>query len=347
MASVRRRSAQAPERVSAAAHPPRANKLLSLLREKPIETLSGLGLSGGALGAMVGGLGLLSLRAREELLGLTPPLTYSKPVWLFTGFDALSSLLWRGLSVLASEYPILLRSAWGLLLLILAMAVAARTRAGAKLLPPVLGLSAVLPLVGTAFYRTALAPSTSNTGPSRGLGCSAPTSSLEDRAAFETCSWLLNDSPQNDARRSDLNGLLGWLLAACVVAILVGARLPLGSQGLSGLRWLLVAVHVLLALLIAGELPRAYAFGRWGLRYPQVVVRDKCDKEVASAIKTHRCWAFDVSAEAERKVVFLTGAGCPTLSDAGAGFLYLGTEGRECLESLSLPRRVIANGPDS
>src|SRR5436305_15317269 len=93
-------------------------KILAFLKEKPLETL-GLGALGTALGTAVGALGFVTLRAREALLGLSPGLPYPKQERLLTGFDALASLLWRGLWVRVSDHPVLRWRAWALRLLLL------------------------------------------------------------------------------------------------------------------------------------------------------------------------------------------------------------------------------------
>jgi hypothetical protein len=282
----------------------------------------------------VTGLGFVTLRAREELLDLSPGLSYPKQEWLFTGFNVLGALLWRGLSVLVSDQPVLRWSAWALLLLVLGLPLAARSSRRPALLLAVLALSTLLLFVGIGLYRTA-------------FHCGAALSAnIADRVAFETCSWLENDSPLNEARRSDLGGLLGWLLAPCLTAAVVGARAPVAGRRRSRLRWVLTGAHVLLGLLLLSELPRAHAFGTWGLRYPQVRIQEKCDAALAQATAVGSCWAFDVSAGAEKRAVFLRGSGCPEGRDGT--FLPLGsaeTDGSECLAVLKSPPRVIIHGP--
>lgn len=316
-------------------------RLHSQFQEKPLETLAALGGLGATLGAVISGLGFVTLRAREALLGLSPGLAYPKQEWLVTGFDALGALVWRGLSVLASDHSVLQGSAWALLLLVGVTLAARSTRRPAFLLG-VLALSTLLLVVGSSFYRIALA-ATSSPGPSRGFDCGERLSpNLADRVAFETCSWLVNDTSLNDGRRSDLGGLLGWLLAACLTAVVAGARAPIARLWLSRLRWGLVGVHALLALLLLYDLPRAHAFSSWGLRYPQVRLQEKCDPALARATVEGSCWAFDVSAGAESKVVFLRGSGCPDGRDGS----FFRPGGGECLITLSSPPRVIIHGPN-
>ncbi|HEX3531435.1 MAG TPA: hypothetical protein VH988_30605 [Thermoanaerobaculia bacterium] len=288
-------------------------KLLSLLQEKPKETLGALVGLGGAVGSAVYGLGFVTLRAREALLRPSPRFTYPTQEWLFTGFDALGALFWRGLSVLAADHPVLQRSAWTLLAIILAAVLTARARRRPALLLGALTLSTLLLIAGGGLYRTALAASSSpDEGPSWGFHCGTRLSAnLSDRVAFETCSWLVNDSSRNDARRSDLSGLLGWLLAASLATAVAGARAPVASRWLSRWRWALIGVNSLLGFLLLCDLPRAHAFGTWGLRYPQVRIQEKCDPSLARATVAGACRAFDVSADAQNKVVFLQGSGCP------------------------------------
>jgi hypothetical protein len=314
------------------------------LRENPLATLlgfAGLGALGTGLGYAVGGLGFLTLRAREALLG-SPEMSYPYQELLFTGFDALGSLLRRGLSVLASGHPVLRGSAWALVLLLLSLVLAARSKRRPALLLGILGGSALLLVVGSGFYRIALAATAApNAEPSRGLHCGERLSrNLTEQVAFETCSWLVNDSPRNDMRRSDYGGLLGWLLAACLTAAVAGARAPIRGRRV-WLRWALIGVHTFLGILLLYDLPRAHAFGTWGLRYPQVQIRETCDKGekkvLAKATAAGSCWAFDVSAGAEEKVVFLRGSGC-----GRDGFVPLGkAAGNECLITLPFSPRVI------
>lgn len=325
-------------------------KLLSLLRENPLATLlgfAGLGALGTGLGYAVGGLGLLALRAREALLGLSPGLTYPYQDRLVIGFDSLGSLLWRGFSVLTAGHSVLRASAWALLLLLLGLVLAARSARRPALLLGALAVSALLLIVGSSFYRIALAANSSpDEGPSRLFHCGRGLSAnLADRVAFETCSWLVNDTPRDERLRIDLAGLLGWLLAVCLMAIVAGSRAPFASPRLSRLRWALVGVHTLVGFLLLYDLPRAYAFGTWGLRYPQVRIEDACDptrnKQLVQATAEGSCWAFDVSAGAENKVVFLQGSECP--ERRGGTFLHLGSAGGQCLSNLSSSPRVVTH----
>jgi hypothetical protein len=329
---------------AAAGHPAALGaSLRSLLTEETLKTLVALG---AAVGAAVSGLGFVSLRTREALLGLSPGLTYPTQEWLATGCDTLGSLVWRGASVLVSDHPVLQRSAWALFLVLLGVVLAARSRRRPALLVGALAVSALLLVAGSGFYRVALAASSSPAeGPSRGFLCAQRVSrNLADRAAFETCSWLVNDGAVNEGRRRDLDGLLAWLLAACLAAAVAGSRAPLASRRLSRLRRGLVGVHALLALLLLYDLPRAHAVGTWGLRYPlvQIQPRQGCDLALAQATLAGSCWAFDVSANAETPALFLRGGGCPARGDGR--FVRLGKAGAECLIALSSPR-VIVNGP--
>src|SRR5262249_62033941 len=103
------------------------------------------------------------------------------------------------------------------------------------------------------------------------------------------------------------------VVAACLTAVLTGALASIKSRRLSGLRWALVGAHGLLGLLLLSDLPRAHAFAKWGLRYPQVRIQEDCDKPLAQAIDNEKgnCLAFDVSADAEKKVIYVQGPGCP------------------------------------
>jgi hypothetical protein len=323
--------------------------LLDPLREKPWDTLGRLGALIAALGTVVTGLGFVTLRAREALLGLSTSLSYPKQEWLVVGFDVVGALLSRGLAVLVSDHYVLKVSGLALLLLVLLdfMLITRPSRLALSL--GILALSTVLLVGGSGFYQIALtANSLTDAGPSQGLGCGERLSAnLADRAAFETCSWLVNDSLRNSRLCKDLGGILGWLLAACILGAVAGARTSVPNQSLSRLRWLLVGAHVLVGLLLLYNLPRAYAFGTWGLRYPQVWIQEKCDAALSQVTAVGNCWAFDVSAGAEQKVIFLRGSHCPEGRDGS--FVYLGTadtKGSECLIPLSSPPRVITNGPN-
>jgi len=296
------------------------------------------------LGGLVTALGFITLRAREALLDLSPGLTYPKQEWLVTGFHALGALLWRGLSVLVADHPVMHWSAWSLLGLGAAVLVTGQVKRRPGLLVSALAVSTSLLFAGTAFYRTALAIPVS---PGVGIDCGRTLSAnLTDRVAFEACSWLVNDTPVNKGRRADLGGLLAWLLAACCMGAVTAACSSIKDRRLSGVRWLAAGAHVLLGLLLLCELHRAHAFATWGLLYPQVRLVEKCDPALSQATTAGTCWAFDVSAGAEKKTIFLRGSGCPAGRDGT--FLHLGTaetDGGECLATLSSPPRVILHGP--
>jgi hypothetical protein len=341
-------STEEPPRISSTRASATASEASPTRWSPNLETIGRGGALGAALGAAVSGLGFVTLRAREALLGLPRDLTYPKQEWLVTGFGALGALPWRALSVLVSDHPVLKGSAWALLLL-LGFTFAARSARRPALLLGAVALSAVLLVAGVAFYRIALAAnSLPDADPSRGFGCGERLSAnLADRAAFETCSWLVNDTPRNDGLRKDLGGLLGWLLATCLLGAVAGARMRVASPRLSWLRWTLVGAHMLLGLLLLYDLPRTHAFGTWGLRYPQVRIHEKCDPTLAKATVVGSCWAFDVSAGAEKRAVFLRGSGCPEGRDGS--YLLFGIadiNGSECLIPLPSPPRVIAHGPN-
>jgi len=356
MAPSRRRKASTPPTSAPQPSPPMGlgAKIMSLFREKPLETLGLLAvlgpLLGGAVISGVAGLGFVTLQAREALLD-SPGLSYPKQEWLATGFGALGALLRRGLSVLASDHSVLQGSAWTLLLLLVGVVLATRSTRRPALLLGALALATLLLSVGTGFYRIALAAtSPPYVGSSGGFHCGERLSAnLEDQAAFETCSWLVNDTPRNDQRRSDLAGLLGWLLAVCLAAVVAGACASVASRRLSRVRWVLVGTHALLGLLLLYDLPRAHAFATWGLRYPLVQILEACDQTrdhtLAPSTADGSCWAFDVSAGAEKKVVLLQGPGCPDHSSGT--FFYPGhaAGGGECVSSSS-KWRVITDGPN-
>jgi len=162
-------------------------------------------------------------------------------------------------------------------------------------------------------------------------------------AAFETCTWLINDNPRNEGRRQGLAGVLGFLLLAAGGGVWMGAR----SQGLgpraSWARWGLVAIHGALALFFLQLVPAAHAYSTWGVRYPPVTVRTDlpgCDQALGQALAAGSCCAFNVSGDAtEGTVLLLWGTGCP----GGAGFKTpqdVEAIGKGCLSQALTPQTV-------
>ena len=180
--------------------------------------------------------------------------------------------------------------------------------------------------------------------PGRGLACEEQLSRRWDvSAAFETCTWLINDNPRNEGRRQGLGGVLGFLLLAAVGGAWMGAR----SRGLgpraSWARWGLVAVHGALVLFFLRLVPAAHAYSTWGVSYPPVTVRTDlpgCDPALGQALAAGSCCAFNVSADAtEGTVLLLWGSGCP----GGPGFKAsndVEAIGKGCLSQALTPRTI-------
>ena len=286
---------------------PRPSRL-DWARQKPVEAIA----AGGALiiavivalGAGLGLLGLVTERAREGLIGL-PPLSYSKSDLLLTGAQSLGSLPWRAVASLAAPHPVLRWSAFAGLLLAAALLAGARfPRRGRRgtLALTALAASAGALLFAAWLYSAAVHTGLEIPGAGRGLACEEQLSRRWDvSAAFETCTWLINDNPRNEGRRQGLGGVLGFLLLAAGGGAWMGAR----SQGLgpraSRARWGLVAVHAALALFFLQLVPAAHAYSTWGVRYPPVTVRTDlpgCDPALGQALATGSCCAFNVSGDA-------------------------------------------------
>ncbi len=322
---------------------------LDWARQKPVEAIAaGGGLLIG-LGAGLGLLGLVTERAREGLIGL-PPLSYSKSDLLLTGAQSLASLPWQAVAALAAPHPVLRGCTLaGLLLAAALLAGAWFPRRGRRGRRGMLALTALASSAGALLfaawlYSAAVHTGLETPGAGRGLACEEQLSRRWDvSAAFETCTWLINDNPRNEGRRQGLAGLLGFLLLAAGGGAWMGAR----SKGLgpraSWARWGLVAVHGALALFFLQLVPAAHAYSTWGVRYPPVTVRTDlpgCDQALGQALAAGSCCAFNVSGDAtEGTVLLLWGSGCP----GGAGFKTpqdVEAIGKGCLSQALTPQTV-------
>ncbi len=326
--------------------PERKPSLLDWARQKPVEAIAVAGALLMALGAGLGILGLVTERAREGLIGL-PPLSYSKTDLVLTGVQSLWSLPWRAVASLAAPHPVLRGCAIACLLLAAALLAGAwflrSGRRGALALTTLASSASVL-MVGAWLYSAAVHTGLETPGPGRGLACEEQLSLRWDvSAAFETCTWLVNDNPRNDERRQGLGGVLGFLLLAAGGGAWMGAR----SKGLgpraSWARWGLVAVHAALVLFFLRLVPAAHAYSTWGVRYPPVTVRTDlpgCDQALGQALAAGSCCAFNVSEDAtEGTVLLLWGSGCP----GGAGFKApqdVEAIGKGCLSQALTPQTV-------
>ncbi|HEX4962046.1 MAG TPA: serine/threonine-protein kinase [Thermoanaerobaculia bacterium] len=322
---------------------------LDWARQKPVEAIAAAGALLVALGAGLGLLGLVTERAREGLIGLAP-LSYSKSDLLLTGAQSLWSLPWQAVASLAAPHPVLRWSAFAGLLLAAALLAGGwfprRGRRGPRgtLALTALAASAGALLFAAWLYSAAVHTGLETPGAGRGLACEEQLSRRWDvSAAFETCTWLINDNPRNEGRRQGLAGVLGFLLLAAGGGAWMGAR----SQGLgpraSWARWGLVAVHGALALFFLQLVPAAHAYSTWGVRYPPVTVRTDlpgCDQALGQALAAGSCCAFNVSEDAtDGTVLLLWGSGCP----GGAGFKTpqdVEAIGKGCLSQALTPQTV-------
>lgn len=328
---------------------------LDWARQKPAEAIAAAGALFLALGAGLGLLGLAIERAREGLIGL-PSLSYSKSDLVLTGVQSLGSLPWRAAASLAAPHAVLRGCAFAGLLLAAALLAGARLlrrrRRGTTLALTLPAFSASVLIAGAWLYSAAVHTGLETPGPGRGLACEEQLSRRWDvSAAFETCTWLINDNPRNDERRQGLGGLLGFLLLAAGGGAWMGTRSGARSQGLgprtssrvSWARWGLVAVHAALVLFFLRLVPAAHAYSTWGVRYPPVTVRTDlpgCDPALGQALAAGSCCAFNVSADAtDGTVLLLWGSGCP----GGAGFKTpqdVEAIGKGCLSQALTPQTV-------
>ncbi len=319
---------------------------LDWARQKPAEAIAAAGALLLALGAGLGLLGLVTERAREGLIGL-PPLSYAKSDLVLTGIQSLWSLPWRAAASLAAPHPVLRWSAFAGLLLAAALLAGARLPRRARretLALLMLAASAGVLVLGAWLYSAAVHTGLETPGAGRGLACEEQLSRRWDvSAAFETCTWLINDNPRNEARRQGLGGVLGFLLLAAGAGVWMGARgRNLGPRA-SWARWGLVALHAALALFFLRLVPVAHAYSTWGVSYPPVTVRTDlpgCDPALGQALATGSCCAFNVSEDATKgTVLLLWGSGCP----GGAGFKTpqdVEAIGKGCLSQALTPRTI-------
>ena len=335
-----------PREIEGRARPAR----LDWARQKPsAEAIAAVGALVIALAAGLGLLGLVTERAREGLIGL-PPLSYAKSDLVLTGAQSLGSLPWQAVASLAAPHPAL---RWQRLrrsplssrrLSSLVRGLHSGGGGFGTLALTALAFSAGALLFGAWLYSAAVHTGLETPGAGRGLACEEQLSRRWDvSAAFETCTWLINDNPRNEARRQGLGGVLGFLLLAAGGGIWMGTR----SEGLgpraSRARWGLVAVHGALALFFLQLVPAAHAYSTWGVRYPPVAVRTDlpgCDPALVQALAAGSCCAFNVSGDAtEGTMLLLWGSGCP----GGAGLKTpqdVEAIGKGCLSQALTPQTV-------
>src|ERR1700680_168835 len=310
--------------------------LLRWVRELKVTELVAL------IGVLVGGiarLGFATLRAREELLGIAP-LGYPQENLVWAGANALAALPPRAVAAFL-VHPVLGGSAAALLLLALAFHAYRRlVRVRGAAILALLAAAAIVLALGAMCYRIALrATDLVGEASLEGAPCGSGVSpNPTERMTFETCSWLTNESLDNEQRREGFAGLLAWLMLACVAAIGTGARATGLSGFTSGLRGALVGVHVLLLLFLLYQLPRAHAYAEWGLRYPLARVKPECAKDLAGKIAN--CCAFDVSAGAQKTTLLLRGKGCLPEVRGALNLCSGSDDGRSCLFAISRPRAI-------
>lgn len=307
----------------------------------------------GAAAALLRTLGLFVHRGREDLIG-SPPLHYPEHELLLAGLGAVWELPWRAISALTSSHGGLRGAAWGLLLLSVAIGLGAGRlrrwrRGGEPLLLAVASLLTVVLFAGTTF--TTIAVRAQNLANTEGRSLAPCTNFVSrnwaDMVAFESCSWLVNDTAANAERRQSLGGLPAWLLAAVAVTglSLRGAdRRGRGEDRKIGRRWrraLLVSL-ALLGLLVLQLWPSAHAYATWGLAYPPAALGGggECEglAEERDAVAAGRCCAYDVTEAGDETTLLLVGRECPELLE---GTLRVEDA---CIRSLPGDPQVVVQG---
>ena len=225
-----------------------------------------------ALGAGLGILGLVTERTREGLIGL-PPLSYSNPDLLLTGVQSLWSLPWRAVSLPgrapsgasggahsppSSSPRLALAGAW----------IRRRGRRETLALTS-LAFSAGALLFGAWLYSAAVHSGLETPNPGAGLACEGSSPERWDvSAAFETCTWLINDNPKTMKSGGKAwaasSASFSWRPAAGPgwerepkprAASLVGPVEPRGRPRSPRLFFFRLV-------------PAAHAYSNWGVRYP-------------------------------------------------------------------------------
>ena len=313
------------------------------IKGKPLSaTVLAVGI-GTLLVVALGILGLLAQRAREGLIGV-PALTYPADQLLLTGADSLWSLPWRALVSLSAPHPGLRGSALVLLVLTVALAFGNWFPWNGRRGLIALAFSASVLVTGAWLYTAAIHSSLDQPTPGHGLDCAGQFSQAWDESsAFETCTWLTNDTPKNHKRRQALGGVLGLLLLAAASAIRLGFRCKaLGPRAICAQRGLLM-LHLVLVLFFLRLVPPAHAYATWGVSYPAIklrIDRPECDQTLARAISAGACCAFNVSQGGAGGVALLLwGSGCP----GDAGFVspqQVQAMGKGCLIEARSPQSI-------
>ncbi len=319
--------------------------LLEQLQTRPAETIATIGTGLAGLGSVLILLGYLAHRAREGIAGIPTHFNYPTQALLYTGLEALGALPWRGLAALTSNCATVRASAWLLAAVTVACLVIGRwlprrwpSRWWRPAVALLLAATAVTLTIGGAFFTIAIRATNLETkAPGNKEFCGSHLSAnLADRIAFETCSWLTNESPRNDERRNSLGGLVAWFLLAALASAWTG----LGIRDLRPrsrlLGPVLVAVHLALIFFFVARLPQAHAFARWGMKVPAVKIKADCDKALAAAIDAGTCCAFDVSDRAAERWIMLRGQGCP----GGGGVRRWQDDEKHCIIMMQQKARV-------
>ena len=313
-----------------AAAPGALRALLGLFDRRPSATVAFTMSLLPALLGLTWWLGHQAHREREYLVQLSP-LSYPAGELLTRGADVLWSQLWKALGTVLLGNSLIAWSTVALLAMIACWLGLSRLRSVPSALHQGWSLvTTVLMVTGALFY--ALAVSAAD------IDCGQPKSDLVSQTTFATCSWVKNESSVNDGRRESLNGLLLWLLMATAAGVWGGLRTGPSTGSGAYLRRGLAGVHLLVLVFLLKQMPLAYAYGKWGLKYPPVTVEESCDQQLHQQISAGSCLAFDVSEGAVESTLLLRGR-----CSEGERFKFWRPDLSGCYSPISRNREVIVS----
>jgi hypothetical protein len=255
------------------------------------------------------GLGLLTHVSREQLLGLSVPLTYPTQSALLTSLNVLWSTPIHSLWTLFAGEP----WAFAVFLPLLPLGLALRGGTPTRRAVAAHLVSLLLLIAAIHLYQAALFPRLQP-------GAIVPHFVTDvgrawtSRAEQQVIAWLTVEHPGYPGHLKVLAGFAGWLLGISAFATW---RVLRRKSLTRPWRWTLAALHLLVGLALLGLVPRAYTVAAWGLSYPRVHLSAaaNCD-DVRSQALQPRCCVFDISAGGAPRTTLQIGDGCP----GGEGF---------------------------
>ncbi|MCG8459602.1 MAG: CHAT domain-containing protein [Holophagales bacterium] len=279
----------------------------------------------------LGALGQMTHGARETLLRLSPPLSYPVATLLWTGTEAVGSLLVNALTAPFSSRPEIRISAWLSIVLTLGCWGAIRSQrrrplAGHLAVCVAMALTASILWVGIHLYTFALRARHPGESPQdstalcsnyfpRDPGKPGKPATITEQIVVESCSWLDHPTETHGEWRQSLSGLVVFLLLSSVVALRGGLGMGRQRGWLEAARRILIGANAVVLLLTVRQLPLAHAYYQWGLQYPSVTQVGAPHSELSRAIAGGSCCVYDVSEGANETVLFLWGPGCPVTGE--------------------------------